>query len=189
MVGSPIPPPDKCGPDAVNAPLPPVQVCVNFWCRGDVFNQDGTADKAHAQIKIRPRIINNGASALQVDIRPPSAIRLIVSESHMPGSWGPPPLTAAAGDRPVIVTYSGQQFWAIPPNVPHDATAAANGYYTGFSTFWAATVIEAGGSVFKPLRRNADQSPIQEGDLVFQVPQVQNSLGSRSSLAAIIRPY
>ena len=100
VVGSPIPPPDKCGPDAVNAPLPPVQVCVNFWCRGDVFNQDGTADKAHAQIKIRPRIINNGASTLQVDIRPPSAIRLIVSESHMPGSWGPPPLTAAAGDPP-----------------------------------------------------------------------------------------
>lgn len=172
IVGAPVPAPDDCGPEAsVSVPLPAVQICVYYWCRGDVFNTDGTTDEAHAQIKVRPRIINNRASTLNVDISTPSAIRLLISEPRMPGSWGPPPLTARAGDRPIAVSYRGQQFWALPPNVPHDATAAANGMYTGFATSWTATDIAPGGSAYFPLRHRADGSPIQEGDLVFQLPQ------------------
>jgi hypothetical protein len=177
--GISVPNPDECGPEAqVSVPLPSVQVCVYYWCRGDVFNLDGTESGSQAQIKIRPRLINNGASNLSIAITNPSAVRLLVTDAAMPASWQPPPLTARAGDRPVVVSYEGTNYWALPPNVPHDAALLSNGTgYTGFATSWSGTELAAGGSYYVPLTHNSDGSPVQSGDLVFQVPQSAQIIG------------
>jgi len=63
---------------------------------------------------------------------------------------------ASAGDKPVLVTWDGEQLWAVLPNVNGDATVAANGYYTGFVTKWQATSLVSGGSYFNPLTFDAN---------------------------------
>jgi len=66
---------------------------------------------------------------------------------------------ASAGDKPVLVTWDGEQLWAVLPNVNGDATVAANGYYTGFVTKWQATSLVSGGSYFNPLTFDANRHP------------------------------
>src|ERR1035437_5520721 len=68
---------------------------------------------------------------------------------------------ASAGDKPVLVTWDGEQLWAVLPNVNGDATVAANGYYTGFVTKWQATSLVSGGSYFNPLTFDANRGRIE----------------------------
>ena len=162
---------DTCGPEAqVSHPLPDVQLNVVYWCKGEVFLPNGTWDKAHIQVKLRPRIINNSAHSITIGIGKPATIRLLVKSAQLPSGWDPPPNTASGGDKPVLVTWDGEQLWAVPPNVNGDATAAANGYYTGFATKWQATSLVSGGSYFNPLTYDANRQPDRNGDLVFQLP-------------------
>lgn len=161
---------DSCGPTAAQHPPPPVQVCVVYWCKGDVVLPDGEADPRHIQIKVRPQIINNSAHTLSIDIGKPAAVRLLVRSAELPALWGPPPRTKSAGDRPVLVSWNGSELWAVPPNVNHDAAPTPSGFYTGFATSWTATSIAPGSSYFSPLTQRANGQPNQTGDLVFQLP-------------------
>ena len=119
----------------------------------------------------RPRIVNNTSEPITIAIANPSAVRLLVTGKQIDQRWSPPPRTARAGDRPTLVQCNGRTFWAIPPNVPHDAVRAGDsGYYTGFATTWDGTELGAGQSYFRPLQLDQRGAPIQESDLVFQVP-------------------
>ncbi|WP_433353329.1 hypothetical protein ACQPYV_22725 [Micromonospora saelicesensis] len=157
-------------PDPTDPSLPPVEVKVVYWCKGDVFTKKGEKDPANIQIKLRPRLVNNTSSSLSISIGKPSAVRLLVTGKQIDQRWSPPPLTKANGDRPILVNCNGQTYWAIPPNVPHDASKTNAGYYTGFSTSWSGSSLSPGGSYWKPLRIDSAGTPTKEGNLVFQVP-------------------
>ncbi|MEU4252443.1 hypothetical protein AB0F15_34075 [Amycolatopsis sp. NPDC026612] len=158
-------------PDPTDPSLPSVDLKVVYWCKGEVFTSDGRLDLTHYQIKLRPRIVNNTSSPITIAITKPSAVRLLVTGKQVGERWTPPPRTAQAGDRPTLVQCNGRTFWAIPPNVPRDATRAGeSGYYTGFATTWDGTELGPGQSYFHPLRHDQRGKPVQESDLVFQVP-------------------
>ncbi len=162
---------DPCGAAAlVSRPLPDVQVCVVYWCKGTVYRPDGTEDHRHLQIKLRPRITNNSAQPVPIGNGNPSALRLLVRSPLLPTGWSPPTRTAAAGDRPVLVQWNGEQVWAVPPNVNGDAHLTAGSYYTGFATDWHTDTVAPGSSYFSPLTYGPDKTPDETGDLVFQLP-------------------
>jgi hypothetical protein len=159
-------------PDPTDPSLPSVEVKVIYWCKGDVFTSDGQVDPKNFQIKLRPRLVNNTASPVSIYIKNPSTLRLLVTGKQIDQRWSPPPRTTKAGDRPILVVCNGATFWAIPPNVPNDATLAGSaGYYTGFVTWgWDGVTLGPGSAYFKPLRHNPNGTPVYEEDLVFQVP-------------------
>ncbi len=159
-------------PDPTDPSLPSVEVTVVYWCRADALTSDGQVDPKNLQVKLRPRLVNNTAHPISISIKNPSTIRLLVTGKQVDQRWSPPPRTRKAGDQPMLVECNGGTFWAIPPNVPNDvATAGNSGYYTGWATWgWDDIEIGPGSAYFKPLRHNADGTPVYEGDLVFQVP-------------------
>ncbi|HZV26975.1 MAG TPA: hypothetical protein VFG00_11870, partial [Acidothermaceae bacterium] len=172
-LGEPISIADTCGPPTgLGAPaLPTAQICVIYWCRGDVLTLADEVDPSNIQVKIRPRILNNSTAPLDISISRPSRLRLLVQGSSIPTLWSPPPATKRAGDKPVLVTYDGQQYWGLPPNVPGDAVGTTDGQmFTGFATFWDGKALGPGQSYFKPVRYTGAGDAIREGDLVFQVP-------------------
>ncbi|WP_156664553.1 hypothetical protein [Mycobacterium sp. 852002-51057_SCH5723018] len=166
---------ELCGSAAEQKPPPDIQICVVYWCKGDVYSAATNAiDDSQMQIKVRPRILNSTPDPLPISTSKPASIRLIVDSPTLPESWQPPARTAAAADHPVQVSWNGSQRWAIPPNVNGDARELPNGFYTGFASDWHADSIPPGGSYFAPLEYRPEylprKIPKDEGDLVFQVP-------------------
>lgn len=165
-------------PDPTDPVLPEVEICVVAWCRGSLLNPDGTERTDQGQIKLRPRIINNQSTELDITIDNPSAVRILLATEDVPGRWRPPPKTAAGGDAPVLVEWQGRSYWAVPPNVPGDArqiTFEENGIiyrmYDGFATYWdAPTTLESGAILYHPIRRDGEGRGIRETDLVFNLP-------------------
>lgn len=153
--------------------LPDVEICVVMWCQSATFELDGTPQKNQTQIKIKARIVNNSTMPMDISIGNASAMRLLVSESNLPRSWSPPPLTAAAGDQPILVEWSGsgskQNYWALPPNVYADSYPMAGGVVTGFYTQWDPPILGPGESFYKPRPQVLDPQNT-EGNLVFQIP-------------------
>jgi len=128
--------------------------------------------KDSGQLKIRPRIVNNGSADVSVAITRPSAVRIIVSIEDG-NRWSPPAKTKAAGDLPVIVSIKGARYAAIPPNVPNDTRIVWSGNFAGpdgWVTTWKQTILKAGNQAFSPLRLDAKGVAIHEGNLVFQLP-------------------
>lgn len=157
-------------PDPTDRILPEVEICVVYWCQGDVFLENGARVFDQRQIKVKPRLINNSTRAIRIAIDEPSALRLLVRGRDLGSHWSPPRKTAAAGDAPVLVTWQGAQYWAIPPNVPRDAYPTPAGVYTGFATAWDGEALAPGEAYFRPVRTRPDGGVIREGVLVFQVP-------------------
>ncbi|MFD7656456.1 hypothetical protein ACFV4N_21005 [Actinosynnema sp. NPDC059797] len=155
-------------PDPTDPALPAVEVRVVYWCHGEVLTPGGV-DPLNYQIKVRPRLVNNTTGPMSVSIGNPSAIRLLVEGPQVDQRWSPPPLTAGGGDRPLLVECDGKKFWGIPPNLPRDAVLVGDAY-SGFATSWQHTTLEPGQVAFSPLRSTAGGAPVQEGNLVFQVP-------------------
>ncbi|MFF0493944.1 hypothetical protein ACFYTQ_33405 [Nocardia sp. NPDC004068] len=161
---------------------PDVDICVVYWCLG-IFHAANGVDSipGRGQIKMRPLIFNRSSHTVDISITPNAALRLLVSTPGNPRDWWqPPPATAKNGDHPNIVTWKGEVMWAVPPNAHRDAMRidmpdGLHYTYDGFATFWEYTTLDAGQTAFKPLRFNADGNPIQEGDLVFNVPLDENS--------------
>jgi hypothetical protein len=153
-----------------------------------VFLPNGQLDAKNFEIKVRPRFVNNTQSPIGISIVNPSAVRLLVSGDQIGNRWSPPPLTKADGDRPFLVSCNGGTFWAIPPNVAHDAHLTAGQDYSGFSTEWDASTLPPNGVYFKPLRYNPDGSVIREGDVVFQVPLDTNGEARIYGLAVLNIP-
>ncbi|MET9290186.1 hypothetical protein [Nocardia beijingensis] len=189
----PISPDTPChSPTATTTQLPDVEICVAYWCVGKFHAPDGVGwIEGRGQIKLRPRIINNSAQAIDLSITPASAIRLLVATSTAPDVWWqPPPVTAAAGDKPVIVTYEGRKYWAVPPNAPRDAVKIelpGNQYtFDGFATSWYETELAPGQTAYKPLRHGPDGNAVQEGNLVFNVPVATQDVGLKG-LAVVDR--
>ena len=155
-------------PDPTDPTLPAVDVHIVLWCTGDVETPEGT-DPANYQIKLRPRLINNTPGPIDISLSARAPLRLLVAGRQIDQRWSPPPRTRAAGMTTVLVRCDGQNYWAIPPNVPHDAVLVGD-YYSGFVTSWDGTTLGPGESYFRPLRHRDDGRPVQEGNLVFQVP-------------------
>ncbi|QLY30400.1 hypothetical protein H0264_35645 [Nocardia huaxiensis] len=180
----PLSPNTPChSPEATTVQLPDVEICVAYWCVGRFHAPDGVNwIEGRGQIKLRPRIINNSAHAIDISITAMSALRLLVATPLDPATWWmPPPITASAGDRPIKLSFEGQTYWAVPPNAPRDAVQIdlPNNMYTydGFATSWYDTELGPGQTAFKPLRKDADGRPIQEGNLVFNVPVATQDVG------------
>jgi hypothetical protein len=166
---------EACGNPAEASKPPKIQICVVFWCKGDVYSLTaGELDDSQMQIKIRPQIFNSSPDPLSISIANPATIHLVVDARSLPGSWQPPPNTVKAADRPVQVSWKGGQYWAIPPNVNGDASETSSGFYTGFATDWHVDSVSPGGSYLAPLEYKPEylprQIPKNDGDLVFQVP-------------------
>lgn len=187
-----LPPTFRDSPDHVCLnPDPPTEasvrpdICVIAWCEGDVLNLDGRVNRENVFIKIRPGILNKSPDPLDLSIEGTSAVRLLVMEAGMPGSWNPPPMTAAAGDRPIRVEWKGNWFWAIAPNLPTEhipivqSPEDGQSRYARFATFWDAGVIAGGGSYYRSvLQRSADPLDVlQEADLVFEIPRRSDIYG------------
>jgi hypothetical protein len=87
-------------------------------------------------------------------------------------------LTRTAGDVPVLVSWQGQNYWAIPPNAPHDVqrvhVSATADIYSGFVGSWDTSFIGPGETAYRPLRKDGNGNVIQEGNLVFQTPSGQD---------------
>jgi hypothetical protein len=159
-----------CGEDApVSRPLPTAEVCVVYWCKGVAYDKAGRPVASRGQIKLRLRVTNNGDHDLDVRIKRPSRILMVVGGNDAGQLWDPPPLTRAAGDRPRQLSISGKNYWALPPNVNNDVSATSAGYYTGFASTWGGDPIPPGGSYLET-RRKADGSLVHNGNLVFEVP-------------------
>ncbi|MCA1606248.1 MAG: hypothetical protein LC775_12430, partial [Acidobacteria bacterium] len=117
--GVPVPSNTGCPlPDPTDPQLPSVEIKVVYWCKGDVLIDDDQLDNENYQIKVRPRLVNNTASSMNISVSSPSTIRLLVTGKQMDERWSPPPLTKKLGDQPILVTCNGGTFWAIPPNAP-----------------------------------------------------------------------
>jgi hypothetical protein len=178
--GVPIAPAQGCPlPDPTDPSLPSISVTVVYWCKGEVLKGDGSVDDQNYQIKLRPRLVNNTASTMDISLSKPSPLRLLVTAKQVDKRWSPPPLTRKGGDKPILVECNGGTFWGIPPNLQHDATLMTEDQYSGFATIWDGSKLGPGKSYFKPLRHRADRSAIQEGDLVFQVP---NNKGAQTGI-------
>ncbi|NIL84136.1 hypothetical protein RhoFasGS6_01500 [Rhodococcus fascians] len=158
---------------------PDVEICIVYWCMAPIVLPGGTASESTSQVKLRPKIENNSNMPLDLSVASPSSMRLLVS-SGADYRWDPPPLTAAAGDRVVRVQWEGATYWAVPPNVAHDASPIyfpdGSGTWDGFVSSWEAGLLEPGDSMNKPLRLGVGGQPIQEGNLVFQVPSGEDAL-------------
>lgn len=166
---------DLCPPaDPTDPALLPAEICVVYWCKGPVLDPDGQLVADQAQLKIRPRIINNSPDSLPIGIGNPSPLRLLVTAKDVAARWMPPRRTQAAGDRPILVEWNGQTYWGIPPNQPQDAYPTPVGLYTGYATVWDGTALGPGQSYFKPRRPRPGGGGIREGDLVFQLPLDSN---------------
>lgn len=184
--GSPVPSTTGCPmPDPTDPALPPVEVRVIYWCHGDVLTSEGTVDTENYQIKVRPKLANNTNTSMTISINNPSSIRLLVSGSQIDQRWSPPPLTKKTGDKPLVIDCNGGKFWGIPPNLPRDAVLTKENYYSGFATSWHETQLNPGQVAFKPLRTGPEGQPIQEGNLVFQVPLDENGAARIYGLAVI----
>lgn len=172
---------DNAGP-AVAKAVSDIVLCVVYWCQGSFHTLGGQGWIAgRGQIKVRPLITNKSGRDLDVSIAPAAAVRLLVSTTRPPTDWWlPPQRTAEQGDHPISVSWNGQILWAIPPNMNGDAVPMdlPGGLHTwdGFATLkWDFGILGPGQTAFKPLRINADGSPIQEGDLVYDVPSDEQS--------------
>ncbi|WP_141751423.1 hypothetical protein [Rhodococcus sp. 1139] len=165
-------------PNPSDVALPDVEICVTHWCQATFRREDGEVDEGQVQIKLRARIINNSNVPLDLSISNSSAMRLLVRSQSLPEGWTPPPLTAGSRDLPVLVNWEGGKYWAIPPNVPGDARPVGDGTdFDGFVTSWDAGIIQPGESYYRKLRYSAPNVPIQEGNLVFQVPMGDELIG------------
>jgi hypothetical protein len=161
---------DSCGPDApVSHPLPVAEICVIYWCKGEVFTLAGRRSRTSMQVKLRTKITNNSDKPLDVRLSQPSAIVLLIGGSNANRRWDPPPLTARSGVTPRRVGVDGATFWAIPPNVNNDVAVAPNGYYTGFASTWTVQSIAPGSSYLETSRDSSGQL-VHNGNLVFEVP-------------------
>lgn len=168
-------PPDPtktgCGNDArETASLPDVDICVVYWCTGAVYTAvTGGLDPTQMQYKIRPQISNSTDHPVNISLRPPTPLRLIVDSSQLPTHWNPPQKTVAAGDSVYPVIWNGKHYWAVPPNVQGDVSMVG-GFWSGFSTFWDGDQLDGHNLFSKNLRFDSSGTPVQEGDLVFQLP-------------------
>jgi hypothetical protein len=153
----------------VSRPLPVAWICVVYWCKGEVFDEAGELVTDEAQIKLRPRVVNDGSKPLDVRLSSPSSILLLVDDAKAGERWNPPPLTRAAGDKPRRVSVNGQTYWGLPPNVNNDFRPVPGGLYDGFGSTWRISSV-APGSSYLETARNADGSLVHNGNLVFQVP-------------------
>jgi hypothetical protein len=163
--------------------LPRLEICVVDWCKGDVFNDNGVvADRR--QLKIKPRILNNGSQPINITITRPSALRLLVPLTKGPYPWKPPPRTSRAGDRVVAVSWNGHRYWAVPPNVPGDARMTPSGFYTGFATAWDGTSLPAESVYYRAVTYRNGRA-VRRGDLVFELPTNSKGLIEFSALALI----
>jgi hypothetical protein len=161
-------------PNLSEIQLPDVEVCVIRWCMAPVKDKAGNPIPHRSQVKIRARVQNNSAELLDLSVGNPSAMRLLVSGPTLPGSWEPFPRTATQGDTPVLVEFDNQKYWAIPANAPGDVDPIVlpdgGRTWNGFVGSWDAGVIAPGQPYFKPIRKGPDGHPVQEGNLVFNVP-------------------
>ncbi|BDT94149.1 hypothetical protein IFM12275_41250 [Nocardia sputorum] len=161
-------------PNLSEIQLPDVEVCVIRWCMAPVKDKAGNPIPHRSQVKIRARVQNNSAELLDLSVGNPSAMRLLVSGPTLPGSWEPFPRTATQGDAPVLVEFDNQKYWAIPANAPGDVDPIVlpdgGRTWNGFVGSWDAGVIAPGQPYFKPIRKGPDGHPVQEGNLVFNVP-------------------
>lgn len=175
-------PPDPtktgCGNEArETATLPNVEICVVYWCTGAVYKAvTGAVDLTQMQYKVRPFIFNSTDHAVNISMRPPTPVRLIVESSQLPAHWSPPQKTVAAGDAVYPVIWNGKRYWAVPPNVQGDVFMAG-AFWSGFSTFWDGDQLDGGQPYFKRLRVDSSGTPVQEGDLVFQLPSNPDGSG------------
>jgi hypothetical protein len=169
---------DKCSlPNPSDKKIPDYLLCVMLWCQGGTVFPNGQPDPSRIQIKVHPRIGNQtNDQMLDIALQKPAALRMLVRSSDLPYSWNPPPMTKSMGDDPYLVTApDGQDYWAVAPNLPHDVDLPdpahrENGMLIGFATFWEGTVIPPNLN-YPPLTYNDDAgNPVQQGDLVFQLP-------------------
>ena len=152
--------------------IPDYELCVTAWCYTRVLFPNGAIDRSQTGIKLHPRITNNSQKPLDISITKPSALRLLVRSSDLPYVWEPPPETAAAGDAPFTVTYLGQTYWAIPPNLHRDLTYPPGAREIGFVTWWNGLDVLPPNSILPPpTSYRPDGTAIQQGDLVFHVPE------------------
>jgi hypothetical protein len=160
-------------PNPSDFKLPDVEICVTMWCQSVTFELDGTPQKDQTQIKLKASVFNKTTRPLDISISKASAMRLLVAEKRLPGSWKPPQKTAAAGDRPVLVEWSGsgskQNYWALPPNVYADSYPTPAGWYTGFYTQWDPPILQSGQGYYRP-RPEVLNPAYEDGNLVFQLP-------------------
>ncbi|MBF6259871.1 hypothetical protein IU468_26695 [Nocardia farcinica] len=182
----PLSPDTPChSPTATTVQLPAVEICVAYWCVGKFHTPDGGSIEGRGQVKLRPRIINNSADPIDISTTNSSKLRLLVATTLPYESWWqPPPATAEQGDKPIIISYEGQKYWAVPPNVNRDAVPLTlpdgSTTWDGFASSWPdtsdnpSTTLEPGQTVFRPLRHRPDGWAIQEGNLVFNVPIAHN---------------
>lgn len=174
-----------CGPPAQPVLLPRVEVCVVNWCRGEVW-ADGGRVPGRGEIKIKPRILNNGTSPLNIQISKPSALRLLVPATSGRYPWPAPPRTRAAGDKVLAVTWNGNRYWAVPPNVPGSARPTASGFYSGFATVWDGRLLAPESEYFRAVRYDNTGKAVRSGDLVFELPETHGKL--LYSALALIAP-
>lgn len=153
--------------------LPDVEICVVMWCQSGTYELDGTPQRDQTQIKMKVRVTNNSTDPMDISISNASAIRLLVSHSHLPESWRPPPKTVAAGDKPILIEWAGsgsrQNYWGLPPNVFADSYSTPANVATGFYTQWEPPLLGPGESFYRP-RPDVLDPQLTEGNLVFQIP-------------------
>lgn len=172
---------ENAGP-ATQQPLQLIEICVVYWCKGSLHTPDGGWVVGQGQIKLRPLILNKTDDVLDLSIAPIAAVRLLVSTARPPSEWWlPPALTANQGDHPIATNWNGQVVWSIPPNMERDAIQLTlpdgSSTWDGFATLgWDYGLLPPRQIAFKELRTHADGTPIQEGDLVFNVPNDADSL-------------
>lgn len=169
------------------------EICVTAWCQGTVYRLDGLEAADQATIKLRPRVINGSGGPIDLSIGRFSALRLLVSAPTLPGAWQPPPNTAAAEDHPIEVSWEGQTYWAIPPDLPEHppiVQTSMGSQYTRFVTIWDGAILESGQAYYKPIRHEGNdpnRPVVQEGDLVFSVPMNNDGSVKLFGLALVKR--
>ncbi len=160
-------------PNPSDFKLPDVEVCVTMWCQSLTYERDGRRQEDQTQIKLKASVFNKTTQPLDISITNASAMRLLVSQKDLPGSWRPPEKTVAAGDSAVLVEWSGtgskQNYWALPPNVFADSYPTPAGVVTGFYTQWDPPILESGEGYYRPRAEPFDPF-YADGNLVFQLP-------------------
>ena len=184
-LGDPLTADGQCNPPNPSDWQPPLyDICVVHWCQGIVIFPNGAVDESRIQIKVRPRIFNLTDQPLDITIWKSAAVKLLVASSDLPGSWRPPPATAALGDDPILVDApDGQRYYAIAPDIPGDVdlpddpTKPIN---IGFASKWSASSVPPR-SFWPPAEQGRDEygQIDQDGDLVFQLPARTSSNSAR----------
>ncbi|MGW5441575.1 hypothetical protein [Nocardia asteroides] len=182
-------------PHELPAVKEPAYISIIAWCHFPMLNADGTESTDRQQIKLRPCITNETDGVLDLSITKTAtksaALRLLVTAVDLPGSWNPPPGTAAAGDRPVRVSWKNNSYWAIPPNSPGDSALVPDLSrpgeltYDGFATIWEDTQLTPQNRVFYRPVVWEDNKPKQEADLVFNLPAAESSQLEVFALAVV----